>query len=103
MTDPDLLRIGTRASVLARWQADRVREALDRAGRAMEATVLRALALDRAGDAAAAGALLDGALLLAEQEGYLRTLLDEGEPVLELLARAAKRRSQRRMRHRPTG
>jgi LuxR family maltose regulon positive regulatory protein len=73
---------------------ERLVEAAQRAGwvgRAIEALVLRAVALAARGDDRRASAALDRALALAEPEGYVRTFLDEGAPVRALLAQAVRR------------
>lgn len=62
--------------------------AAGRAGRWLEATLLRACALWRRGDEREALAAFAAILPLAEREGYVRTLLDEGEPALAMLGRA---------------
>lgn len=62
--------------------------AAGRAGRWLEATLLRACALWRRGDEREALAAFAAILPLAEREGYVRTLLDEGEPALAMLRRA---------------
>ena len=48
--------------------------------------MLRALAFQTAGDAHDALAALEHALTLAEPEGYVRTFVDEGEPMRLLIA-----------------
>ena len=66
----------------------RVRQAAEGAQRmrsVVESTVLQALAFQARGDAEQARAALERALCLAEPEGYLRTFLDEGVPVVALL------------------
>jgi LuxR family maltose regulon positive regulatory protein len=62
------------------------RFAADIEGRALEALRLQAL-----GRVDAALAALEPALRLAEPEGYARIFLDEGEPMVTLLAAAAER------------
>jgi LuxR family maltose regulon positive regulatory protein len=59
----------------------------------MKLTVTRLLLLDALarhaqGDAASAGATLERALALAEPENYIRSFLDLGVPMRELLARS---------------
>ena len=53
--------------------------------------VLQTLARQAQGDIEEALAALDRALTLAELEGYVRTFIDEGEPMAELLRLAATR------------
>ena len=62
--------------------------AAGRQGRWLEATLLRACALWRRGDEREAMAAFARILPVAEREGYVRTLLDEGEPALAMLRRA---------------
>ncbi|QJY48999.1 LuxR C-terminal-related transcriptional regulator [Pseudonocardia broussonetiae] len=64
----------------------------DRTGSVIEITVLQALALGMRGDVPAALAPLERALMLAEPEGHVRILVDEGPPMAVLLRAAAKRR-----------
>ncbi len=61
----------------------------ERAGSAIDILVVRALAHQQRGDVPVAAASLERALSLAEPEGYLRTFVDEGEPMRRLLRRAA--------------
>jgi len=63
-------------------------EAAGRMGSAIKIQVLRSLAFDAQGNRAAAGDALQDALSLAEPEGYVRTFLDEGEPMAGLLRHA---------------
>jgi LuxR family maltose regulon positive regulatory protein len=60
-----------------------------REGGVVELLVLRAIAERGRGDAPAALATLEEALLRAEPEGWVRAFLDEGAPVVELLRTAA--------------
>jgi LuxR family maltose regulon positive regulatory protein len=60
-------------------------------GNPVEFMALRALANSAQGRTAAALSDLGSALRLAEPEGYVRTFIDEGEPMRELLREAAKR------------
>ncbi|MCE7985011.1 MAG: hypothetical protein DYG89_27875 [Caldilinea sp. CFX5] len=65
-----------------------LRQAAEAAGRlkmVVECDVLAAVAHYRQGDHAAAQATLRKALTLAEPEGYLRTFVDEGEPMRFLI------------------
>ncbi len=61
----------------------------------IEILVLRALAHQASGDIPAALAFLRRALTLAEPEGYVRTFVDEGQPLASLLAAVAKQGSAR--------
>jgi LuxR family maltose regulon positive regulatory protein len=82
-------------------QRTRVREALDLLQRQLEAAkatgrventvtilVLQALAFQMVGDGDQALSALERALSLAEPGGYVRTFVDEGEPMARLLRRA---------------
>jgi LuxR family transcriptional regulator, maltose regulon positive regulatory protein len=72
----------------------RLLEAADagaRTGAVIEILVLQALALRLGGDVPAALVPLERALTLAEPAGYLRVFVDEGRPMADLLAAAAKR------------
>ncbi len=66
-------------------------EAGGRRGSALEVLVLMALARQRSGDLDAADAAIARALELAEPEGYVRTLTDEGAVMEQLLGTAARR------------
>jgi LuxR family transcriptional regulator, maltose regulon positive regulatory protein len=66
-------------------------EAEGRAGLAMEALALQALALARHGDHATALTSLERALRLAEPEGYVRLFADLGLPMARLLQEARAR------------
>ena len=66
-----------------------------RTGRVIEILVLRALAYQTLGDAPAALAALEPAVVLAEPEGYVRVFLDEGPPMTSLLRAAAKQATTR--------
>lgn len=64
----------------------------ERAGRmkvVIESCVVAALAQQQQGATQPAQAMLNKALTLAEPEGYLRTFVDEGEPMRRLLATVA--------------
>lgn len=61
-----------------------------RAGRLIEILVLQALALRQA-DRERAMKLLEQALVLAEPSGYVRTFLDEGQPLAGLLHELTRR------------
>ena len=71
-----------------------------RRGSLIEIRVVEALAHHRRGDLAGALASLDGALDLAEPEGYTRTFLDEGAPMAALLSAAVDRGSASAYVHR---
>lgn len=62
-------------------------EGQDRGGAVIEALILKALSLDSLGQPVEAEETLDRALSLAEPAGYVRTLIDEGEPVARLFQR----------------
>ncbi len=62
-------------------------------GKAIEILVLQALAFQINGNQEQALTTLERALALAEPEGYVRTFVDEGEPMAELLRQAASRAS----------
>ena len=67
---------------------DRLLRAADaggRGGRVVEVLVLRALSLQARSESGDALAALERALTLAEPEGYVRTFVDEGQPVETLL------------------
>jgi LuxR family transcriptional regulator, maltose regulon positive regulatory protein len=66
-------------------------EAGQRTGRLIETLVLQALIFQGAGDPDRALATLQKALALARPEGYVRTFLDEGEPMVRLLHLARSR------------
>ena len=71
----------------------RIFEAADNAGRKgdlIEVLALQALAYEAKGDPKRAFAMLANALCEAEQEGYVRTFIDEGAPMTILLQRAAQ-------------
>jgi LuxR family maltose regulon positive regulatory protein len=68
---------------------DRLLEAVERGGRlgrGIEIRVLQALTHRAQGDQDLALTALESALALAEPEGYVRTFLDEGEPLRSLLS-----------------
>jgi LuxR family maltose regulon positive regulatory protein len=66
-------------------------EAAHRMGRVIEVLVLQALAFQAKRDMPRALAILDKAVSLAQPEGYVRTFLDEGEPMARLLYQAQTR------------
>jgi LuxR family maltose regulon positive regulatory protein len=63
-------------------------EAAGRMGRVIEICVLQALVASAQGNIEQVLPLLERALTLAEPEGYIRTFVDEGEPMAELLRQA---------------
>jgi len=63
-------------------------EVANRIGRMIEVLVLQALALQLKKDQHQALAALERAILLAQPEGYIRSFLDEGEPMAKLLYQA---------------
>jgi len=62
-----------------------------RTGSLIEILILQALARQSQSDTGGALIALEGALALAEPEGYRRTFLDEGEPLATLLQAAHDR------------
>jgi LuxR family maltose regulon positive regulatory protein len=85
-----LIGDGRGSDVLPRLrEIAQVAHAAGRSGRWLEAKLLESCALWRGGDERAAMTAFTAILPLAEREGYVRTLLDEGEPALALLRRAA--------------
>jgi LuxR family maltose regulon positive regulatory protein len=66
-------------------------EAAEQIGYTIELLALRALVFQARGDAAHALAALERALALAEPEGYVRTFVDEGQPLARLLAEGSPR------------
>jgi LuxR family maltose regulon positive regulatory protein len=62
-----------------------VAEPAGRMGRVVEIRMLQALALQAKGNIAAAQEALSRSLALAEPQGYVRTFLAEGQPMLGLL------------------
>lgn len=86
---------------LAQGQPDRALQLLDHAlqaaeqvgrlGNAIQILIVKALAHRARGDPDQALTDLEKALELAEPEGYFRVFVDEGKPILRLLARAAER------------
>lgn len=66
-------------------------ESAERVGSAVRILVLQALALYAQGDVDQALSALERALLMGEPEGYVRTFVDEGEPMGELLRQALSR------------
>lgn len=73
---------------------ERLRQAAktgERVGRVLEVLILEALAYHAQNDTSQALACLEQALTLAEPEGYVRLFLDEGRPIITLLAAARDR------------
>jgi LuxR family maltose regulon positive regulatory protein len=66
-------------------------EAEERTGSLIEILALQSIAWQAQGDLDRALATLERALSLAEPEGYVRTFIDEGEPMARLLRLAASR------------
>jgi LuxR family maltose regulon positive regulatory protein len=66
-------------------------KALGQMGRALEALILRSLALADLGDTPGALRTLARALTLGQPEGYVRVFLDEGTPMANLLRHAGSR------------
>ena len=66
-------------------------EAENRTGSLIEILALQAIALQTQGEVDQALATLERALSLAEPENYVRTFIDEGEPMAKLLHLAASR------------
>jgi LuxR family maltose regulon positive regulatory protein len=64
-----------------------------RVGSVIEALTLQALAFQGKNDTEHALAALERALSLAQPEGYVRTFLDEGEPMARLLCRVRSRQA----------
>jgi LuxR family maltose regulon positive regulatory protein len=64
-------------------------EAGERTGSAIEILMLQALAHEARGNIPQGLVPLEKALVLAEPEGYVRTFVDEGNPMAQLLAGAA--------------
>jgi len=63
-----------------------LRETAETAGATIEILALQALALQAKGEKERAASTLAEALVLAEPEGYVRTFVDEGPPMDELLS-----------------
>jgi LuxR family maltose regulon positive regulatory protein len=75
-------------------QALQVAAAHGRQGRVIELLLLQALVCQAQNDNVAALAWLQRSLTLAEPEGYIRTFVDEGEPLRQLLAKCAAHLTQ---------
>jgi LuxR family maltose regulon positive regulatory protein len=69
-----------------------------RLGSLLEIRTLSAIARRTNGDTNRAIAEIESALTLAEPEGYIRTLVDEGQPLQELLVLYLKHASSNRLR-----
>ncbi|UCC62854.1 MAG: tetratricopeptide repeat protein, partial [Anaerolineae bacterium] len=82
-------RLDEALSLLARLLE--MAETVGAMGQAIEILVLQALALQAQGQADQALAALERALSLAEPGGYVRTFVDEGPPMGELLRQAVAR------------
>ncbi len=79
---------GSREGESAIGLLERLRGSAERGGRlgaAVEALMLLGLAHEASGDHDAALKSLGGSLALAKPAGYIRTFVDEGEPMLDLL------------------
>jgi LuxR family transcriptional regulator, maltose regulon positive regulatory protein len=96
--------------VLARWMIasgqakqalpllDRLLKAAEEGGRyrvAMEVVILQALAHQALSDEAEAVKTLEKALITGQPEGFVRTFIDEGEPVSKLLLELLKQKGKR--------
>lgn len=68
---------------------DQQAEAQGRVKDAIEIKAVQAVAQQAQGDIEQAVATMERALTIAEPEGYIRTFVDEGEPMAKLLSRAA--------------
>ena len=66
-------------------------ERLGRLGLSLRVRALQVLVLEAQGDRDLALAILEQALVAAEPEGYMRTFMDEGEPIRRLLAALANK------------
>jgi LuxR family maltose regulon positive regulatory protein len=69
-------------------------EVSGRMGSAIQIRILLALAFQAQGDLTAAGIAIEPALALAAPEGYVRSFVDEGAPMAELLAQSVVRSAQ---------
>jgi LuxR family maltose regulon positive regulatory protein len=74
-----------------------LREAAETASRTVMILALQALALQAKGEKERATSTLAQALVLAEPEGYVRTLVDEGPSMAELLSRVLEARQKGRL------
>jgi len=70
----------------------RMAENSHRGGRVIELLVLQALVYQSEKELDRSLAILERAVSLAEQESYVRTFLDEGEPIVKLLYQVKSRR-----------
>ena len=82
-------RVGEALDLLQR-QLEAARAA-GRVGNTLTILILQALAFQMGGDEDQALSALERALTLGEPEGYVRTFVDEGEPMVRLLRRALAR------------
>lgn len=96
LADSEAVEVGLKlqqpALAVARAALNRIEtaaRAAGRGGRLLESLLLRALVAQADGQLDAAVDLLAEVLALAEPEGYVRLFLDEGQPMLSLLRRAA--------------
>jgi LuxR family maltose regulon positive regulatory protein len=72
-------------------QLRKAAEAAERTGSLIKILPLQSLAFQAQGDLDQASSTLEQALSLAEPEGYVRTFVDEGQPMARLLRRALTR------------
>jgi LuxR family transcriptional regulator, maltose regulon positive regulatory protein len=103
----EMERIGLARLLIARREYDealnllsRLREAAEAAGRmgnAIELLALEAIALRAQDEKERAVSTLAEALALAEPEGYVRTFVDEGSAVVELLSELLELQQRRRL------
>jgi LuxR family transcriptional regulator, maltose regulon positive regulatory protein len=91
-----LLVVRNRSNEALRLLAE-LHETAQTVRRRIEALVLRALALQARGEKELAVGTLAQALVLAEPEGYVRTFVDEGPPMAELLSMALEARQRDRL------
>jgi LuxR family maltose regulon positive regulatory protein len=75
---------------------ERLREAAETTGSAIEILALQALALRAIGEKVKAMSTLARSLSLAEPEGYVRTFVDEGPPMAKLLSEVLEARQSGR-------
>ena len=81
------------AALALSWRLLQKTETANRMGRVIEVLILQALAFHGKKDMDRALAVLERALSLAQPEGYVRTFLDEGEPLARLLYQARSRQT----------
>jgi LuxR family maltose regulon positive regulatory protein len=89
-----LERIGLARLLVARNETDKalrllaeLHETAETTGRKIETLALQALTLQAKSERERAASKLSEALVLAEPEGYVRTFVDEGPPMAELLSK----------------